>query len=397
MRGAIAGLALVCVIPASGDSRCYAATLNVPGEYASIQAGIDAAVPGDTVLVAAGTYSGAGYNNISFRGKALAVCSAYGASHTILNVDLTRGVIFSHGETRGAVLDGFTITDAGFPGDGIGAGIACSNGSCPTIRNCLVAHNEICALVIGRGVGIACMSGANPLLEGCTFAGNLACDDTPGPKGGGVWCYEAAATLVRCIVWGNCGGDVTAQDTSSSIVLTCCAVDPAGIGGAGDIEFVGENVFEDPLFCDPQPCGLRVVDPWEYGLETDSPCSSEHSPCGRLIGAIPVGCPPAASPDRDSAGWGRDRVALGAVSPNPSRGVLSFELVLDQEGRVAASILDAGGRVRAKLVDRVVPGGSSRFTWRMGEADPQELSSGVYYLRLTAAGRSLTREFMVIR
>jgi len=397
MRGVIAGLALVCVILASGDSRCYAATLNVPGEYASIQAGIDAAVPGDTVLVAAGTYSGTGYYSISFRGKALTVRSVYGASHTILNVDASRGFVFSHGETRDAVLDGFTITNAAM-GDGGGAGIYCANGSCPTIRNCLVAHNEVNGLVIGRGAGIACMSGANPLLEGCTFAGNSAHDDTPpDPKGGGVWCYSGSATLVRCIVWGNCGGDVLAQDTSSSIVLTCCAVDPAGIGGAGDIEFVGENVFEDPLFCDPQPCGLWLVDPWEYGLETDSPCSAEHSPCGRLIGAIPVGCPPAASPDRDAAGWARDRVALGAVSPNPSRGVLSFELVLDQEGPVAASILDAGGRVRAKLLDRIVPGGSSRFTWRPGEADPPELSSGIYYLRLTAAGCSLTRGFMVIR
>ena len=43
-----------------------AATLNVPAQYPTIQAGVNAAVNGDTVLVADGTYSGPGNRDIDF-------------------------------------------------------------------------------------------------------------------------------------------------------------------------------------------------------------------------------------------------------------------------------------------------------------------------------------------
>ncbi|MDD3726430.1 MAG: hypothetical protein PHI44_04475, partial [Candidatus Ratteibacteria bacterium] len=39
-----------------GAVSAVAATLNVPGDYSTIQAAIDAASPGDTILVAAGRY-----------------------------------------------------------------------------------------------------------------------------------------------------------------------------------------------------------------------------------------------------------------------------------------------------------------------------------------------------
>ena len=58
----------------------FATTINVPADYATIQAGIVASVDGDTVMVAAGTYVENIYfsenmNNWSYLGKDIVVGS----------------------------------------------------------------------------------------------------------------------------------------------------------------------------------------------------------------------------------------------------------------------------------------------------------------------------------
>jgi hypothetical protein len=59
--------------------------LHVPGHYATIQAAVDAASNGEVVVLADGTYTGAGNRNITAQGKALVVRSATGAQSCIID------------------------------------------------------------------------------------------------------------------------------------------------------------------------------------------------------------------------------------------------------------------------------------------------------------------------
>ena len=117
-----------------------ATIIHVPGDYPTIQAGIDAAVNRDTVLVADGTYTGPGNKDIDFTGKAIVVMSENGANNCVIDCqNHARGFYFHSYETSNSVVDGFTIINGlvnyySNP-QYMGAGIYCGNSS-PTITRC---------------------------------------------------------------------------------------------------------------------------------------------------------------------------------------------------------------------------------------------------------------------
>jgi hypothetical protein len=148
-----------------------ASTRSVPGAYPTIQAAIDAAATGDTVMVGPGTYQ----ENIDFMGKAITVTSAQGPSVTIIDGGRkTQVVRFATGEGPGSVLQGFTIQH-GLDTDFLGGGVGISSAS-PTIQNNVIANNMAC----GDGAGIY-VAGGSPVITGNVITGNgTACADTVG-------------------------------------------------------------------------------------------------------------------------------------------------------------------------------------------------------------------------
>lgn len=126
-----------------------AQTLQVPSEYGTIQAAIDAASNGDTILVADGVYD----ENITFRGKAIIVQSENGAGNTAIQGTGANSpvVTFASGETANAVLDGFVIDNQAGAGSQT-RGLYIANNSSPAIRNCNINSNDSSAN--GSGVYI---------------------------------------------------------------------------------------------------------------------------------------------------------------------------------------------------------------------------------------------------
>jgi len=202
-------------------STIHAVTIYVPGDQPTIQAGIDACIDGDTVLVANGTYTGEGNRDIDFGGRAIVVMSENGPEVTIINCegsynDNHRGFIFHSGEDSTSVLQGFTITNGYYL---LGGGMWNVNYSSPTVINCTFSENSasigggmrnsidssptiINCTFIGNsadesGAGMDNISRSNPTVINCTFNGNSA------DNGGGMYNWESSPMVINCTFSGN--------------------------------------------------------------------------------------------------------------------------------------------------------------------------------------------------
>jgi predicted outer membrane repeat protein len=245
--------------------------IHVPGDYPTIRGAIEAAVDGDEIVIADGTYRSEAVQEMDFAGKAIVVRSENGAEACIIDCEGTaedrrRAFRFHSKEGPGAVLRGLqfrnciqfeggailiesgspTIEDCVFHQNvaGNGGAILVEDGS-PTIEDCLFRNNGSTS-----GAAIAILAGA-PLVRYCEFTENESLQGD-GFGGGGIYStgnpHVMDCTFLDNYVRGP-GGGIFSE--SGFIEIVRCTFD-RNLAKEGGGLAVRDGIVEDCVFTDQQ-------------------------------------------------------------------------------------------------------------------------------------------------
>jgi predicted outer membrane repeat protein len=155
-------LGIICLLGAQpATSSTWYITPDGTGDAPTIQAGIDSAAVGDTVLVASGEYAGPDPYAIDFHGVDLVLTSESGPDST----RVFSRINFHSGETPAAIVEGFRIDHCDDEIEGGGIRIVYSS---PTIRKC---HFLDCSSHYTLGNGIYCLASSS-IIDSCLFQAN---------------------------------------------------------------------------------------------------------------------------------------------------------------------------------------------------------------------------------
>src|SRR5215510_3975934 len=189
------------------------------GPKRTIQAAINVASPGDTVMVMPGTYIG----TIDFDGKEITIHGAAGPATTIIDGNGDGPVVLCNSfEGPGTALDGLTIRNGNTDTlNGAGMLIALAT---VHVSNCVFEDNV--AAMPAAGAGIAAQA-ANVTISDCQFLTNT------GWSAGGLLVWGGSATVTDCVFDGNDGinrgGGIYAYQTD--LQVTDCSFIHGHVGG----------------------------------------------------------------------------------------------------------------------------------------------------------------------
>lgn len=209
-----------------------AAVHNVPADYSTIQAAVNACSSFDTVIVAPGTYKGSGNRDINLNGKTIFLQSTNPADPLTVGTTIIdcegygRGFIFQMAENGGSTVAGFTVTN----GYGImGGAVYCSNNSSPLITNCVFINNSA-----ALGGAIACANtNTKPKITNCTIKANSAFIG-----GGAIYCNGASPNIANSLIIENSaqkGAAVYSDNAGKPVIENCTITQNTAASSAGGI------------------------------------------------------------------------------------------------------------------------------------------------------------------
>jgi len=238
----VACLTSVALLLAStAHSRTWYVRPDGTGDAPTIQAAIDAAEPGDEVLLAPGTYTwtnqGASGSSMITMKSGVWLHSEAGPDVTVLDAEKQGRVIFCYGVDSRSTIEGLTLTGGEI--EASGGGIYCEESS-PTITGNVIDGNSGWDLYYYGGGGITCIGNSTPLISNNVISSNGSC------IGGGIYCGPGSGpTILRNVIRDNCavicgwpegegeGSDAKRMTRGSSLTwswaggIRCCRSSPA--------------------------------------------------------------------------------------------------------------------------------------------------------------------------
>jgi len=238
------------------------------GDAPTIQAAIDSASAGDTVLLAPGTYlwssQAASPHSMVILKPGLTLRGEAGAGGTILDAERNGRVMLLYDVGELVRIEGLTIqTGEGRSAlgppllDSFGGGMYIAGGSNPTIANCIIRDNYVNTTQVGAGIycesariencqvlenfgnldarGIGIWSDSTLVVRGTTFRGNWVNGDS-GSYGAGLAARNA--TIADCWIEGNqtsgvFGAGAGGISIGDGVVERCVFVGNEAFGGFG--------------------------------------------------------------------------------------------------------------------------------------------------------------------
>jgi hypothetical protein len=223
---------IICLLAVLITNSAVAAVRDVPDDYPTIQAAVNACSNGDTVVVAPDIYDGSSNRDINFNGKAITVRSTDPTDPNVVNGTVIncegkgRGFVFKMGEDADSTVSGLTITNGSMF---LGGAVYCHNNSSPSIINCVITGNSA---VLGGAI-MCTNDNTRPKISNCKITANSAAFG-----GGGIYCNGASPEIRNCIITGNSsfdGGAIYSHNVGNPVIANCTISANTASNSAGAI------------------------------------------------------------------------------------------------------------------------------------------------------------------